>query len=522
MEMDLLRYPIGLQNFPRLREDHMLYVDKTDYIHRLVSGSSHFLFLSRPRRFGKSLTISVLEEYFKGHRHLFGGLMIDSLQPDPWPEHAVLHIDFNKKRYNDENSLTDILEMFLADWEDIYGKNDRGKSLETRFLNVIESAAAKTGRGVVVLVDEYDKPLLDVIDNPLLLESNRSILKSFYGAMKSAQASLRFVMLTGVGKIAQLNVFSGLNNIRDISMSEEFSGICGITEKELHGLLEPGVKQLAAKLQISLHDAFLRLKKKYDGYHFAKNFLDVYNPYSVLNALQDGALLSYWYATGTPTYLVKALRNNDEPLANLGECICSSDEIFNGDVLGVNLVVTLYYSGYLTLKAYDSEYDEFTLGYPNQEVTVGFVKGLLPLVSHLSEPKSNSLIIRMSREIREDRIDDFLQTMRIFFANSDYQVAGANEYHYQDIIYCVSKLIGFDSRLEYHTAQGRIDMTLFTKTHIYIFEFKLDKSAKIAMSQIDQTEYALPFKADGRPIVKVAVNFSSETRNISDWQIERE
>ena len=521
MEMDVLKYPIGLQNFPRLRKEGMLYVDKTEYIHKLVSGSSHYIFLSRPRRFGKSLTISTLEEYFRGNREFFRGLAIDSLEPRPWPRHAVLHIDFNAQLYQKEGDLESFINKKLSDWEAIYGSDERETSFTMRFLGIIERAARATGRGTVVLIDEYDKPLLDVIDKPSLLASNRDILKSFYGGMKSAQAYLRFVMLTGVGKIAQLNVFSGLNNIRDISMDIDYSGICGITEEELQGVLQPGVKILADTLGISLSEAYESLKKYYDGYHFAEDFLDIYNPFSLLSALQSRSLRSYWYATGTPTYLVKALRDNDEPIQELGECYCKPSMLFNGDVLGVNLMVILYYSGYLTLKAYDREYDEYTLGYPNEEVTTGFIGGLLPLVSHLSQAKSESMIMRMSREIRDNRIDDFLNTMKIFFASPDYQVADANEYHYQDVIYCISKLIGFDAKLEYHTSQGRIDMTLFTRTHIYIFEFKLDKSARIAMSQIDRNQYALPFEADGREIVKVAVNFSSQTRNISDWQIEK-
>ena len=522
MKMDVTRYPIGLQNFRQLREDQMLYVDKTEYIYRLVSGGSRYIFLSRPRRFGKSLTISVLEEYFKGHRELFQGLKIDSLQQGVWPEHSIFHIDFNAQNYHEPDALVNFLNDQLSYWEENYGKRETEKNITQRFLGVIQRAALKTGRGVVVLVDEYDKPLLDVVENPEILEANRQMLKSFYGGLKSAQAHLRFVMLTGVGKIAQLNVFSGLNNIRDISMDMEYSGLCGITKNELQSVLEPGVSQLADQMGISLGEAYEKLKNFYDGYHFAPDFLDVYNPFSLLNALQSKNLISFWYATGTPTFLVKALRDNDTPISYISNCQCSSDELYNGDVLGMNLAVILYYSGYLTLKSYDAEFDEYTLGYPNQEVTKGFVKGLLPLVSHLSEAKTSSLISAMSRAVRDNRIGDFLETMKIFMANPDYQVIDANEYHYQDVIYCISKLIGFDARLEYHTAEGRIDMTLFTKTHIYIFEFKLDKSAKIAISQINRKEYDLPFRSDGRKIVKIGVNFNSETRNISDWQILEE
>ena len=513
------RYPIGEQNFANIRNNDLLYVDKTSYIHHLVASGSSYYFLSRPRRFGKSLLISTLEEYFKGNRQLFKGLAIDKLQPEPWKSHPVLHLDFNATGYESKSDLRQMLELNLSRWESIYGKTENAENLATRFLCVINKAYEKTGAGAVILIDEYDKPLLDAIDDKDLLEANRTTLKSFYGVMKSAQGSLRFVMLTGVGKIAQLNVFSGLNNIRDISMSEDYSGICGITKAELHRDLAHGVELLARHNGMTPGEAYDKLKKFYDGYHFANDMLDIYNPFSLLSALADRNISSYWFRTGTPTHLVKALRNADEPIADFDGFQCGAETLMDGNVLGTNLVSILYYSGYLTLKGYDREFGLYTLGYPNEEVERGFISSLIPMITTLKSQQTDSLIKDLTLCIREGRLDDFFDCLKTFFAGVPNDMIGRNEAHYQDIVYCVCKLLGFYVQAEYKTSHGRIDMILATKDAIYIMEFKRGASADAALDQIKKKGYTLPFKRDGRPIIPVGVNFSDETHNIDDWKV---
>ena len=502
-EMNPLKYPIGVQNFPSMRENGWLYVDKTAYIHELVNDATPFAFLSRPRRFGKSLLISTLEAYFKGERDLFRGLAIDRLEPEPWNEYAVLHIDFNKQIYADDSNLENLLNYQLSTWEKVYGKNEGEDSLPLRFSGILHRAKELTGRGVVVLVDEYDKPILDAIDNPELMESNRRLLKSFYGGMKSSQGDLRFVMLTGVGKIAQLNVFSGLNNIRDISMDQEFAGICGISEEELHSTMNSGVELLAKDNGYSPEEAYRKMKANYDGYHFARRSPDMYNPWSVLNALKSKEILDYWYGTGTPTHLIKSLRAMDIPVMALEGYQTAGSALLNGNVTGEDPIPVLYYSGYLTIKSYNQESGLYTLGFPNKEVRNGFLNNVLSVIGKIpNQSKSDMLIRRMKELVVENKIPEFLEVMKSFMAGFDHIAIGKNEYHYQTVIYCVCKLMGLESQMEVHTSEGRIDMFLGSKTHIYVLEFKVDKPVEEAVKQIDEKHYALPFAIDSRRLSK--------------------
>lgn len=513
-----LKYPIGVQDFPSLRENGWLYVDKTAYIHKLVNGSVPFTFLSRPRRFGKSLLLSTIEAYFQGRRELFKGLEIDRLEPDAWDEYAVLHLDFNKQGYFKAGDLEDTIEHNLQLWEKTYGRDESETSHTLRFLGIIRRAKEKTGRGVVVLIDEYDKPVLDLIDQPELMEANRQLLKSFYGGMKSSQGNLRFVMLTGVGKIAQLNVFSGLNNIRDISMEEDYSGICGISEVELHSIMEPSVQLLADRRNYTLDEAYAKLKLNYDGYHFAEDLLDIYNPWSLFNALASRKISDYWYATGTPSHLIKSLRTMNIPIRDLDGCEADGSALLYGNVTGEDPVPILYYSGYLTVKSYDGETDTYTLGYPNEEVKHGFLNNVLTIIGQMQNPLKSSMLIRkMKTLIVENRTDEFLEVMKSFMAGFDHIAIGKNEYHYQTVMYCICKLLGLDSQMEVHTAEGRIDMFIATDTHIYVMEFKFDKPIREACDQMEEKHYALPFAIDQRKVVKVAVVFSSKTHTIDDW-----
>ena len=513
-------YPIGIQSFSKLRNGNCYYVDKTALVHELVT-TGYYYFLSRPRRFGKSLLISTLHEYFKGNRELFKGLAIDRLEPDEWPCHPVLHIDFNGRNYvKYPEILTRHLHTTLLKWADeLEIQINQELTPDEMFSELIERAVEKTGRQVVVLIDEYDKPILDVLGDKELEENNREVLRSFYSVMKSQDANLRFVMLTGVGKLPQMNVFSGLNNIEDISMNPIYSTICGVTEPELREYFGKGVSDLAEANGLTVAETYEALKANYDGYHFAGDMRDVYNPFSLLIALYDRQITDSWYRTGTPTHLIKALKRAEAPIEDLDGTVCSFDQLLNGNVTGDDIVATLYYTGYLTIKEFDRMTNTFVLGYPNGEVRRGFLQNVLGVLTRVGDGRASTLVIELQMKVRSGDIGGYLEKLRSFFADFPYELIKRNEAHYQDVIYCITKLLGFYVQAEYRTSSGRADMILGTKEAVYVFEFKLDAGADAAMSQIDAKEYALPFAADGRRVVKVAVSFSSETRNIADWTI---
>ena len=511
-------YPIGIQSFVEIRSLGSIYVDKTALVHELVDTGKYY-FLSRPRRFGKSLLISTLHEYFIGNRAIFKGLAIDRLEPGEWPCHPVLHIDFNGQLYDSKTSVGEVLESCLREWEREYGASDASMSYALRFGAVIKNAVEKTGRQVVVLIDEYDKPILDVLGDKELEENNREVLRSFYSVMKSQDANLRFVMLTGVGKLPQMNVFSGLNNIEDISMNPIYSTICGVTEPELREYFGKGVSDLAEANGLTVAETYEALKANYDGYHFAGDMRDIYNPYSLLTALKNRMITDSWYRTGTPTHLIKALKRAEAPIEDLDGTVCSFDQLLNGNVTGDDIVATLYYTGYLTIKEFDRMTNTFVLGYPNGEVRRGFLQNVLGVLTRVGDGRASTLVIELQMKVRSGDIGGYLEKLRSFFADFPYELIKRNEAHYQDVIYCITKLLGFYVQAEYRTSSGRADMILGTKEAVYVFEFKLDAGADAAMSQIDAKEYVLPFAADGRRVVKVAVSFSSETRNIADWTI---
>ena len=512
-------YPIGIQSFVEIRSLGSIYVDKTALVHELVDTGKYY-FLSRPRRFGKSLLISTLHEYFIGNRAIFKGLDIDRLEPGEWPSHPVLHIDFNGQLYDSRTSVGEVLESCLREWEREYGASDASMSYALRFGAVIKNAVEKTGRQVVVLIDEYDKPILDVLGDKELEENNREVLRSFYSVMKSQDANLRFVMLTGVGKLPQMNVFSGLNNIEDISMNPIYSTICGVTEPELREYFGKGVSDLAEANGLTVAETYEALKANYDGYHFAGDMRDVYNPYSLLTALKNRMITDSWYRTGTPTHLIKMLKRTDVPIKNLDGSPCTFTRLTEGNVTGDDIIATLYYTGYLTIKQYNRAMNSVILGYPNGEVRRGFLDNVLALSTNVNAGESSTLVLELAMTVQSGDIAGYLEKLRSFFADFPYELIKRNEAHYQDVIYCITKLLGFYVQAEYRTSSGRADMILGTKEAVYVFEFKLDAGADAAMSQIDAKEYALPFAADGRRVVKVAVSFSSETRNIAEWTIE--
>lgn len=516
-----VKYPIGDQSFGEIIRNGCVYVDKTAYIHKMVTEGKYY-FLSRPRRFGKSLLVSTLEEYFRGNRELFSRLAIDRLEPEEWNSHPVLHLDLNGKDYTNPSALYEQLEMHLDNWEATYGRNGNVPSVDNRFREVIKSAYVKTGSRVAVLIDEYDKPIVDAQDNEQLVEKYRNILRGFYGVMKSCSDYLKFVFLTGVGKLGQVNIFSGLNNLRDLSMNPEYSAICGITTDELVDNLQQGIRELGRSKGWSAEQTLQALKHNYDGYHFAEDMTDVYNPFSLLNALADKKLSNYWYQSGASKRLYDRLKDWDSPLRDLEGTLVSPRVLETGDVLGNDLEVLFYYTGYLTIKQVMDSFDGelLVLGYPNQEVRDSFFEGLAREWTRMSENKRHIWVNGLRRSIHEGDIDRFLTMIQEFMAGNSYRTNPDTEIHYQDLIYIISRLVGLNVDVERATSDGRIDMMLDGPKAIYIIEFKLDKSPEEALRQIDEKHYDRLYLSLGKPIVKVGVNISTATRTLDSWLIK--
>ena len=514
-----MKYPIGIQQFEKLREEGWIYVDKTIHVHRMVSKGTYF-FLSRPRRFGKSLLMSTIEAYFKGKKHLFEGLAIEKLEKD-WIEHPVLHIDLNAERYATTDELNNILDTYLRGWEKLYGSEEsNNESLSRRFLAVIRAAKQKTGRNVVVLIDEYDKPMLQAIGNEELQIQFRNMLKAFYGTLKSADGDLRFVLLTGVTKFSKVSVFSDLNNLEDISMEQEYYDICGITEDELHGVFDEEVTLLAEYNNQTKEEAYEELRRRYDGYHFSENAKGMYNPFSILLALKNKNYGSYWFSTGTPTYLVELLKRFNFNLENLSGYEASASTLDSIQLSVDNPIPVLYQSGYLTIKDYDKEFKLYKLDFPNEEVEEGFINFLVPMYTSVSETDSPAFIGKFVREVRAGKVNDFMKRLQSLMADTPYEIIKDLESHYQNVMFILTKLMGFYVQAEYRTSYGRIDLLITTDKYVYVIEIKLNGTAEEALAQINDKEYALPFTVGNRQLIKIGANVSRQKRNLENWVVE--
>ena len=511
-------YPIGVQNFESLRKDGYLYVDKTALIHKLVM-TGRYYFLSRPRRFGKSLLISTLEAYFQGKKELFKGLAMGQLE-EKWTVHPVLRLDLNIEKYDTVESLNNILESNLSHWEKIYGANPSDKSFSLRFAGIIRRACEQTGQRVVVLVDEYDKPLLQSIGNKEVQTELRNTLKPFYGVLKTMDECIKFALLTGVTKFGKVSVFSDLNNLMDISMDKRYTEICGISEQELHTCLKEDTEALAISKQTTVEDITEKLRIRYDGYHFAPDTGGMYNPFSVLNTFARMEFGSYWFETGTPTYLVELLRNNDYRLDEVNGTVVGIEALSGVDAADTDPIPVIFQSGYLTIKDYNSRFNTYTLGYPNKEVEEGFVNFLVPFYTPIRETRGAFEVQRFVQEVESGDIDGFFTRLRSFFSDTTYELVRQQELHYSNVLYIVFRLMGFYTQVEYHTSNGRIDLVLQTPDYIYVMEFKLHGTAEEALQQINEKGYALPFEKDPRTLYKIGVSFSPETRNIDTWVVE--
>ncbi len=510
-------YPIGIQNFESLRKDGYFYIDKTALVYQLVK-TGRYYFLSRPRRFGKSLLISTLEAYFQGKKELFTGLAIEKLEKD-WIQYPILHLDLNIERYDTPESLGNILEKNLAEWEKLYGAEISERTFSLRFAGIIKRACEQTGQRVVILVDEYDKPMLQAIGNQELQKEYRNALKPFYGVLKTMDGCIKFALLTGVTKFGKVSVFSDLNNLNDLSMWNKYIDICGISDKELQENLEEEMHEFAEAQGMTYEQFRDKLREYYDGYHFTQNSIGIYNPFSLLNAFDRKEFGSYWFETGTPTYLIELLKRYHYDLEHMAHAETYAD-VLNSIYGDEEPLPVIFQSGYLTIKGYDERFGLYRLGFPNREVEEGFVKFLVPYYTRFNKIEAPFEVLKFVQEIERGEPDAFFRRLQSFFADTPYELVKDLELHYQNVLFIVFKLVGFYVKAEYHTSQGRIDLVLQTDKYIYVMEFKLDGTAEEALQQINDKQYALPFAADSRKVLKIGVNFSNTTRNIERWVVE--
>jgi hypothetical protein len=519
-----LLYPVGIQDFAKIRRGNLTYVDKTELIYQLTR-TENYIFLSRPRRFGKSLLCSTMKYYFEGRRDLFQGLAIDRLEQE-WTVYPVIHISLGSVKDIAISELPRRLCSLLRFYEKSYGQL-AGKDPGECLMELIHTAYEQTGKGVALIIDEYDAPLLSVLHKPEILNDVREIMQEFYSPLKDLDPYLRFCFITGVTKFSQLSIFSTINNLRNISMLDQYSAICGITERELHQTLEPGVVALSQKLSCTVDECYAKLKEQYDGYHFAKVSEDIYNPFSLLRALDDQDVLAYWFDTGTPSYLVHVLQQYDTDLSQVDGMTAAASQFDVPTERMDSALPLLYQSGYLTIKGYDAELNDYTLGIPNKEVRVGLSQCLLPIVSGTDASSWTGIQRAFCRALLKDDLEDALVALRSYFASIPYPEGGAKflkkaqtaEWHYANLFFLLFSFMNRSIHTEVKSAIGRADMVMYTARAIYVFEFKVNRPAEEALQQIDEKGYMVPYEADSRKLVKCGVNFSSKTRTLEEWKV---
>jgi hypothetical protein len=524
MENRLKKLPIGIQTFSEINNGEYVYVDKTERIFQLVDGGKYY-FLARPRRFGKSLLVSTLEAYFQGRKDLFKGLKLEQLEKD-WKEYPVLRLDLSGENYSSLQVLNNKLDYYLDQWAKQYDIHLEIRELGVRFGALIKEISNKTGKHVVLLIDEYDKPLIDTIAKHELFSQFREVLHGFYSNIKASDAYIRFALLTGVSHFSKLSIFSGLNNLTDISLSTDYYDICGVSESELRPFFKPYIEELAQKNNLSYEDCTKKLKEYYDGYHFAENTEGIYNPFSLLNAFLAKKFGTYWVNTGTPTFLVECLQKNTYSLKNLTGTGINEQKLTDIHPYDNDPRPLFYQTGYLTIKTYDNEFREYTLDYPNREVEESFMNFIIPYYINTKSVETDTFsVVDFTKDIIKGDVEAFMQKLKIFFAGIPYDITIETAYryenYYQTILYIIFKLIGFHIHAEYKTSNGRIDLLLQTKTTTYIIELKANGTAKEALEQINNKQYTLPFELNGTQLVKIGVAFNKDKRLLEDWVVEQ-
>ena len=514
------KYPVGIQVFSMIRNEHYLYVDKTEYVYRMTHANSKYMFLSRPRRFGKSLLTDTLQCYFEGRKELFEGLAIEKLETE-WTEYPVLHFDMSTAKNLNKEGLEGELNLKLKAYEKIYGHDEAEIEVNQRLQGLIERAYRQTGKEVVVLIDEYDAPLLDVMHEEEELPKLRNVMRNFYSPLKACGKYLRYVFLTGITKFSQLSIFSELNNIENISMDTAYAVICGITEEEMRTQMDIDMELLADKLGTGKEEAMERLKENYDGYHFAWPSPDIYNPYSLLGALNKGKLESFWFGSGTPTYLIEMLNKYQVIPQAIGGRQCEASDFDAPTERMTDITPLLYQSGYLTIKDYSPFSELYLLDIPNKEVRIGLMKSLL--ANYVKRPAElRTLVGQMAERIHFDDMDGALRLMQTVLSTVPYCENTRYEGHYQQMLYLIFTLLGNFADVEVRTPTGRVDVVMRTHSTLYIIELKLDKSAAEALRQIDLKQYPERFALCGLPIVKVGINFDTERHTLESWEINME
>ena len=517
--MTLKRLPVGIQTYSKLVEQDCLYIDKTEYIWKMMK-VSNYIFLSRPRRFGKSLLVSTLQAYFEGRRDLFKGLYIDKVEKE-WTEYPVLRFSMASGKHMEKDQLERYLLNLLKENEKRFGLSSDIIDPNVRLKNLIMDVYEQTGKQVVVLIDEYDAPLLDVVHEETMLPVLRNVMRNFYSPLKDSDPYLKFVFLTGITKFSQLSIFSELNNLKNISMDEEFAGVCGITVDEVLTQMSGYLDRMAAKQGTTREETLAALKRQYDGYHFTWPSPDIFNPFSLLNSLQDRALKSYWFESGTPTFLMEKLREFNVVPSMLSKTTAMASAFDAPTESMTSIIPLLYQSGYFTIKDYNPLSGLYTLDVPNTEIRIGLMESLLPNYVQRDSYKGVTTVAEMYMALYEENIDEMLRLLQAYLLTIPYCDNTQYEGHYQQLLYVIFSLLGRYVDVEVHTSRGRIDLVMKTGKTIYIFELKLNKSAEVAMQQIALKDYAAKYALSGLPVVKVGINFDEERRTISEWEIVR-
>ena len=511
------RYPLGIQTFSEIIEGDYYYVDKTADIHRMTS-TYKYVFLSRPRRFGKSLLVSTLASYFRGEKDLFKGLAMERLEKQ-WKKHPVIHLSLASVKEIEPEKIEESLSNRLRNIENQFGIERNSKGLGDRLNDIILQATEKYGEKAVVVLDEYDAPLLNVLHDEQRLAQVRQLMRTLYAPLKDCDPYLRFVFITGISKFSQLSIFSEINNLKVISMMPEYATLCGFTQQEIEDNFPEGIKRLAEKEELTVEQTLDKLRQTYDGYHFAANSPGVYNPYSIINALSDGTFDNYWFSTGTPSFLVEMLRKFHTDISRIDGSTAEAPE-FDAPTEDMRSILPLFYqSGYLTIKQYASQFELYTLGFPNKEVRNGLMRALYPYYITPNTDGRALVLMNISKGFMYHDVESAMQTLQAYLESIPYQDSRFDENHYTQMLYVIFSLLGLHVDSQVRTAKGRLDVVVKTDDHIYVMEVKLDRPAQEAIEQIDSKNYLLPYTLDGRQLTKIGISFSTEERNVTEWVI---